>query len=103
MKKWQSAKIDECIEDLACFLSWTSSKTAQEPLLTTLFWLKAVLVFFQEPPRALLDEFFSVQEASKRLPRGLQEAKGRLNRFWRPPGGLQDRFGSDFGAILETF
>ena len=69
----------------------------------TFFWLKNVLEIFQEPPRADQDTFFSAPEASKRPPRGLQEAKGRLNRFLDSPSGLQQRSGSHFGPILESF
>ena len=42
------------------------------------------------------------QEASKRRPRGVQEAKGRLNGFLDPPSGFQDRFGTHFGCLLYT-
>ena len=66
-------------------------------------WLKPVLKFFQDPPRADPYTFFSAPRASKSGPRGLQEAKGCLNRFLTPPSGLQDRFWSDLGAILEPF
>ena len=66
-------------------------------------WLKTVLKFFQDPPRADPYNFFSAPRASKSGPRGLQEAKGCLNRFLTPPSGLQDRFWSDLGAILEPF
>ena len=34
MGKLQHAKIDECIEDLACFLPWDLFKTVQEPILS---------------------------------------------------------------------
>ena len=43
MGKWQHAKIDECIEDLACFLSWDLFKTVQEPTLKTSFGLFSLL------------------------------------------------------------
>ena len=70
------------------------------PLLSIYFWLKPLLEFFQEPSRALLDYFFSVQEASKSGPRALQEATGRLSRFLTPPGTLRERFWTHFGFIF---
>ena len=71
------------------------------PVLILHFWLKPVLIFLFGRPRAVPYTFFSAPEASKSAPRGLQEAKGRLNRFLSPPSGLQERFWTHFGAILE--
>ena len=51
-------------------------------------------------PRADSNYLFGGPDASKSAPRGVQEAKGGLNRFLDPPSGLQDRFGTHFGDIL---
>ena len=76
-------------------------------------WLKPVLEFLLERPRAVQDYFFWLQERPKRLPRashkrleaspwptkpfsGLQEAS-------KSPRGRQAPFGSHVGTILESF
>ena len=77
-------------------------------------WLKPVLEFFWERPRAVQEFFCSAPEASKSAPRGVQERPvspwkppfGRPSLFKgskRPPRGLQGPFRSHVGTILEPF
>ena len=53
-------------------------------------------------PRADSDQFFSAPKVSKSAPRGIQEAKRRLDRFLDPPSDLQERFGTHCGAMLVS-
>ena len=53
-------------------------------------------------PRADSGFFFSAPEVSKSAPRGIQEAKRRLDRFLDPPSDLQERFGTHCGAMLVS-
>ena len=64
-------------------------------------WLKPLLEFLLDRPRAVQENFFSVLEPSKSVPRGLQDrskrpARGQPRSSKRPPG-------SHFAFILLPF
>ena len=72
-------------------------------------WLKPLLDFLLERPRAVQEYFFfgpgALQERSKRPPRGFQEASRRPRGSKRPPGShfgpIWTPFWTPFGRILE--
>ena len=76
-------------------VSWTRFWTLLASLLGAFWpprWLKPVLEFLLERPRAIQEYFFRARERPKSRPR----AK-------RPPRGPQGQFGSHVGTILERF
>ena len=48
-------------------------------------WLKPLLEFLLERPRAVQEDFFLVLEPSKSAPRGLQDRSKRLSRGQEAP------------------
>ena len=73
------------------------------PLLAIFGGLKPVLKLFLGPTRALQSEFFGARDASKSVPRALQEAKVAKIIFWTPSGGSQAPFWTHFVTVLEPF
>ena len=63
-------------------------------------WLKPVLRFLLECPRAAQEIFFSGPEASKSAPAGQLEGKIRARKGQQEPRGLQEGSGDHFGHIL---
>ena len=96
---------------------WTRFWTLLASLLGACWpprWLKPLLEFLLERPRAVQDFFFQPQERPKRLPRAphkpLEVPPWPTKPFLElqepsksPPRGLQGQFGSHLGAILEQF